>query len=586
MINYNSSDVVQCLRQYDMFANSLRLIRNIDEKNMIVKQLTKLEHKIIDLTNEAYLEEYNTLKDKKCGLLDEEKNRLNMLIELINQRLSYIEKRCNSHYQLTGESLDAPEVEGASLLDELEDRVKIIEKYSKNVKLQKELEDEIKSLTNKITLASEKMDINKSLNNELEVTFKKTLTDAFTELNLYELEDIKDQLEYAYYETEKSLALAKSNYEVAKTSPANILSDCKDMLDDILNDYYNYKDKISIFKLMDICNLEVNDYEELLNKRKEVNEILKYVRNQELLGLIIDTVDKQFNTITLEEQDINTFNDLVVEKDRKLDALKEINDENNSDKFQSVLKELIENERKRQEKILEEQRRIEEIEKQKRLEIERKRQEEILRRQKIIEEARKKEIEKRTKQMLEEQQNSVLQGKKKEIKEEVKEEIEDIPNIDKVEEIPRREDRLTDVYIEEPVKEETPKEEVHEKEVRFDLNSLKSILQENKIEDDDVVEETPVSKNKDSIERELFDEFKSNETTENKYQTDEDINDLYNRIDDKLSNKDDDEMTFADKISNTKFPDMSLDEYMNNFNEDNIKTNDLFDDSSFPSIPM
>ena len=586
MINYNSSDVVQCLRQYDMFANSLRLIRNIDEKNMIVKQLTKLEHKIIDLTNEAYLEEYNTLKDKKCGLLDEEKNRLNMLIELINQRLSYIEKRCNSHYQLTGESLDAPEVEGASLLDELEDRVKIIEKYSKNVKLQKELEDEIKSLTNKITLASEKMDINKSLNNELEVTFKKTLTDAFTKLNLYELEDIKDQLEYAYYETEKSLALAKSNYEVAKTSPANILSDCKDMLDDILNDYYNYKDKISILKLMDICNLEVNDYEELLNKRKEVNEILKYVRNQELLGLIIDTVDKQFNTITLEEQDINTFNDLVVEKDRKLDALKEINDENNSDKFQSVLKELIENERKRQEKILEEQRRIEEIEKQKRLEIERKRQEEILRRQKIIEEARKKEIEKRTKQMLEEQQKSVLQGKKKEIKEEVKEEIEDIPNMDKVEDIPRREDRLTDIYVEEPVKEEIPKEESYEKEDKFNLNSLKSILQENKIEDDEVVEDTPVRKNKDSIERELFDEFKSNETTENKYKTDEDINDLYNRIDDKLSNKDDDEMTFADKISNTKFPDMSLDEYMDNFNENDIKTNDLFDDSSFPSIPM
>ena len=46
------------------------------------------------------------------------------------------------------------------------------------------------------------------------------------------------------------------------------------------------------------------------------------------------------------------------------------------------------------------------------------------------------------------------------------------------------------------------------------------------------------------------------------------------------------EMTFADKISNTKFPDMSLDEYMNNFNENDIKTNDLFDDSSFPSIPM
>ena len=31
---------------------------------------------------------------------------------------------------------------------------------------------------------------------------------------------------------------------------------------------------------------------------------------------------------------------------------------------------------------------------------------------------------------------------------------------------------------------------------------------------------------------------------------------------------------------------MSLDEYMDNFNENEIKTNDLFDDSSFPSIPI
>ena len=37
------------------------------------------------------------------------------------------------------------------------------------------------------------------------------------------------------------------------------------------------------------------------------------------------------------------------------DELKEIDNENNSERFQSVLKELIENERKRQEKILEEQ---------------------------------------------------------------------------------------------------------------------------------------------------------------------------------------------------------------------------------------
>ena len=54
MVNYNSSEVVQSLRQYDMFANSLRLINNDVERSMVVKQLAKLEIKIIDLTNKTY----------------------------------------------------------------------------------------------------------------------------------------------------------------------------------------------------------------------------------------------------------------------------------------------------------------------------------------------------------------------------------------------------------------------------------------------------------------------------------------------------------------------------------------------------
>ena len=51
-----------------------------------------------------------------------------MLIELINQRLSYVEKRCNSHYQLTGESIDIEDVLGASTLDNLEERIRTLKK--------------------------------------------------------------------------------------------------------------------------------------------------------------------------------------------------------------------------------------------------------------------------------------------------------------------------------------------------------------------------------------------------------------------------------------------------------------------------
>ena len=521
-----------------MFANSLNLVKTREEKNMIIKQLTKLENKIIELTNEVYEEEYYALANKECGLIEEEQNRLNMLIDLINQRLSYVEKRCNSHYQLTGESIDVNDVLGASTLEKLEDRIRIIEKYDKNVKLEKELKEEVESLTNKITLANEKISINESLNNELEKKFCDLLSDSFEKMGFYELFENKDEIEYAYYETEKSLTLAELNLETAKTSPINVLNECQQMLNDVKKDYVKYKEKLNILKLMEIFNKEVNDYNELLDKRKEVNELFRYIKDEKFLGMVMEVVTKQYNTILMEQQDINTYNDLIVEKERKLEVLAEITEENSSERFQEVLEELIKNENARQARILEEQRKIEEEENKKRLEIERKKREEILKRQKIIEEARKKEMEKRTKLLLEQQQNSVLQPKKREIS------FENIKDIyDKKEDVQENVDTVFEPIVEtQPVVEE-PKEE--------------ALLFKNKID----------------IEKELFDEFNNFNGTEYKLNVEEEKND------EKI-----------DTIDDSKLPDVSIDEYMKNFDETEFKENEvnsLFsDDDLFPNIPF
>ena len=537
MVSYNSSEVVQCLRQYEMFANSLKLINNPDERNMIIKQLTKLENKIIALTGEVYNEEYNALINKECRLLDEEENRLIALIELINQRLSYVEKRCNNHYALTGESIDALDVLGADTLDSLENKARIIGKYKKNVRLKEELESDIMTLSNKVSLANEKIEINKSLNAQLEHTFKETLDDAFERLDLLSLLDVRDDIECAYYETEKSLRLAESNLEVAKAGSADVLSDCEEMLRQISEDYDKYRDQINIIKLIEINDQTVNSYDELVAKRRRVNEILKYVKNQDLLDMIVDMVTKQFSTILMEQQDVNTFNDLAIERERKLEAIAEIDSENNSEEFQSVLNDLIANERKRKEKMLEEQRKIEEKEKQKRLEIQRKKQEEVLKRQRIIEEARKKEIERRTKKLLEEQNNSVLQGKKKEKESSVGDD-----------------ENMTVNHQEEkaPV------------EVTLTRESFQAIkLESNKIDDKQAV-------TKEAIEEDLFAEFNSKSPDND---SNLNVDDLFSRLD--------------EKMPDNKFPDMSFDEYVANFSEDKIeKTDTLFDDTSFPSIPL
>ena len=552
MTNYNNGNVVQYLRQYEMFSNSLNLVKNREEKDMIIKQLTKLEYKILEATNESYEEEYYTLANKECGLLDEEKKRVTMLIDLINQRLSYVEKRCNDHYQLTGDTLDAPDVLGANTLDNLEARVKIIDKYTKNIKLESELKEEVKNLSNKITLASQKIDINKSLNIELESKFKTLIANALEKNGLYDLLEAKDEIEYAYYETEKSLTLAELNLESAKTSPLNVINDCEEILQEVKDDYVKYRDKLSLLRLMELFNKDVDTYDELLRKRKDINDLFKYIKNSDFVNMVIDTVSTQYNTILMERQDINTYDDLRLEKERKLEALEEIEAENNSDEFQNVLKVLIENERKKQEKILEEKRRIEEEEKKKRLEIEKRKQEEILKRQKIIEEARKKEIEKRTRQLLEQQQNSVLQGKKK----------DKVYNFETIKDNLREEEK----NIEEKKQEEVVKNNVNVNKETFKPLDLDKLNNKNN---------EVVIKDKGDIEKELFAEF-NNQSNENK------------KIDaDKIFNSKVLE-EIKEEPKEKKLPDVSIDEYMKNFDEKKVQNNTDFFGSNdvFPSIPM
>ena len=637
MVSYNNSNVVQCLRQYDMFAKGLGLVKTREEREGIVKQLTKLESKIISLTNEVYEEEYYSLANKECGLIDEEQTRLNMLIDLINQRLSYVEKRCNNHYQLTEDSIDVDDVLGASTLDILEERLRIIDKYSKNVKLEKELKKEVESLTNKIMLASEKVEINKSLNQELEKNFCDVLACGFEKCGYFNLVENRDMIEYAYYETEKSLTLAELNLETAKTSPINVLDECQKMLDDVKKDYVKYKEKLSLLKLMDLFNREVNSYEELLSKRKEVNDLFRYIKNEEFLGIVMDTVNKQYNTILMEQQDVNTFNDLTIEKDRKLEALAEISEENNSEKFQNVLIELIRNEEAKQAKILEEQRRIEEEEKKRLLELEKKKHEEILKRQKIIEEARKKEVEKRTKELLEQQQKSILQNKRRDtgfsfetIKDISNKDVSNKRDIDResyVMDTLSRESYNRENIIDNGLNTDNNDKELFTKFDRDDFNNsdvsvvndnvdtMMDVLEDVKLDLEEKDENIILFKDKTDIERELFDEFNNGPTYELNLNSDntnvidvvKDNDEVFfeskidNSINDRFFGEDSDDDFFSrdelrdsdfiiDDGNDNKLPSVSIDEYMKNFDENRYgenEVNSLFsDDDMFPNIPI
>ncbi len=410
MINYNSDEVLQYIRQYEMFSSSLKLIPSIDEKNAIIKQLDRLEEKIIKLTNSIYENAYYSLYNKETYLLEEEKNRLGSLIELISNRMDYVNDRKNKHYELTGKNLDIYNFVGMDVYDTLKDRLKVIEKYSDNIKRKEDIDDYLDKLDSKLKLAQEKISINEALNVELEAKMIKCLDDALKRYGL-NLEAREDEIRSIYQELTKMLDIARENYETAKISSYDMVSECKKALADIESDYMSYREQTSILDLMKLYDKKCHSYQELLDKRTTMSELCDNILNKKIREAIYKLLKDQYSTILLEGQDISNYEKLLKEQEDKREEIAAIDRENNSDIFKNVLSKLIENENKRQAKLLEEKMKKQEEEKKRKAELEKRRQEEIMRRQKLIEDTRKKEIEKRTRQLLEEQKNTVLQSK-------------------------------------------------------------------------------------------------------------------------------------------------------------------------------
>ena len=212
----------------------------------------------------------------------------------------------------------------------------------------------------------------------------------FNNLSLFELIERKKEIDLAYTELGYSLEKAKENASIARRGcTEKIILECDNMLASITLEYERYKEKKLILKLIDIYKDEVTTYDDLLNKREEMNNILSSITNSELYNLVGAELNKEYATIKLEGQDIATLKSLVEEKELKEQKLNEIIDDNNSEVVKKVLSNLLENEKRYQEKLAIEKRKKEEEQRELERIQEIKRKEEMAKRQKVLEEERK-----------------------------------------------------------------------------------------------------------------------------------------------------------------------------------------------------
>lgn len=427
-MNYTNREVVRRLKQYDMFLSSFELTNDPIQKERICDQLDKIEKQILLETNTEYEEEYMMLLSEETKLFSEEKNRLRNIISLIEDRQKYLENRKLKHKKITGSLVELTTFLGEDKLEEFRNRLRIIEKYEDNKVKQEKIIKEMKSLDIKISEASRNVKANTRLNDSLEVKMIKKIETSLEELNLFSLADQKLEITKKQESLKYALDMAKDNLKNARSlNDAALVLECDNMLSEITIEYSKYNEELNILKLMEIYDKAVTSYEELLSKRERINDILKNISESELYKLISDELAKQYNTIKLEERDIEVYSRLKEERETKNKILYSIDEENNSKEFKLVLSELIRNEERIKEERIRHAKRNEFNERQKRLAEEQKIEASRVRRQKLIEEARLKEQLESTERLKKLQEKTVITPVKETNIENIKKE-ETIPN--------------------------------------------------------------------------------------------------------------------------------------------------------------
>lgn len=417
MLEYTSRQVTQLVRQYDMFLKSLNIITNNLDKEKIYMQMDKIKERILIETNSIYEEKYMMLLGSTTYLISEEKERLLCLIKLIEERIEYVKKERLRHKEITGNLIDYPKILGEDKLGEFRNHIKIIDKFNENKRKENALSIEINELDSRISEAIKKIKNNKNLNTTLEKKMISLLSKVFDKLGYYELTKDKDNILKEYDELEFSLNKAKDNVKKARLSgKEELIVECESLLTSVNATFSLVKEKKYILKLMEVYDNIISDYEQLLSKREEMNDILNEIKDSHLYSIVGEELTKQYNTIKIEKQDMNSYESLISERETKYEMLEKIVNENNSKEFMDVLDDLLVNEKKRQEELMQEQRKHDYEERQRRLIEEKRLEDERRKRQQLIIEERKKEQETLTKKLLEQQRKTVIKDNKKEEK--------------------------------------------------------------------------------------------------------------------------------------------------------------------------
>ncbi len=456
-----------------MFLSSLELAKDENTRERICDQLDKIERQILLDTNTEYEEEYMHALNEEAASFNEEKSRLRKLINIIEERRKYLDERKAEHKKITGSLVELMTFLGEDKLSIFKRRLDIIETYEKNREEQESIMNEMKSLDIKISEASRNVKANARLDDILENKMQELVNKAFEKFNLYGLTSKESDIEEKHTTLKYALDMARENLKSAKDiNNTFMILECDNILSEVTLEFNKYNEELYALKLMKVYDEKSEDYDSLLKKRENIDEILKEIPESDLYMEINEELSRELNTIRLQKQDLDTYETLKKERLVKRERMSALEEENNSKEFKVVLDELVKNEARIKEEQAKIAKKKEYQEKQARLIEEQKLEASRRRRQKLIEEARMKDQHERLSKVKELQDNTVIGSNKKS-------KVNDLKNITIDDIFPKKEDNKLAVLPEEKsILEEMTEEAVDDNRL-LDDNKAKDLFVEN-----------------------------------------------------------------------------------------------------------
>lgn len=331
-------------KKYKILSYSILLgnTDNIEEDKRKLKDTAKY----LDDMNESSYEEVLASKEYTTTTLEEEKSRLEDLINFINHRIRERDQFNDTYFQVMHNYMeDLSPIKESDSLDYYRQRLKNIREYLANVEEINLTEEELNSLNLELKNKKENEENSKLINKKLEALlleeFTKVIADDeyYAKLNYVDIDSELIDLENVIIEKKNTLDTFVSSYEALEKSgiSGSEKEEYKSYVADVENDYYREAEKkylLNIYKL--VLDTETG-YDAIFDKREKICKILDdreelrkrlHISMGDILVNFIKVSNEQFAIIKSQKYVLEDINRLMLEigkLENKLSVLEERN---------------------------------------------------------------------------------------------------------------------------------------------------------------------------------------------------------------------------------------------------------------------